>query len=105
MKPRARRRPHCTCTNPQNLSLEEAAGQLKCGERWLLDKLRAKAFPHQRCGGIRVMCPCDLLVAMDLCAVEPRQAVAPVTEIGAEVSHEAKVPALKPLQGRLSNTG
>lgn len=71
-------RPHCTCVEVQNIELDEAARRLKCGKRRLSDSL--KQIPHQRIGGQRVLCMCELRIAMRLFTVLPAPAVEADTE-------------------------
>lgn len=57
-------RPHCTCVEVRNFSVETAAERLGCGIRRLTTELRAEKIPHQRIGGKRVLCMCELRIAM-----------------------------------------
>jgi hypothetical protein len=62
-------RPHCSCEDVQNISTEEAAARLGCRERLLKENLRR--IPHMKFGDQRVLCPCELRIAMRLFTVVP----------------------------------
>lgn len=70
-------RPHCSCEDVQNISVEDAAARLGCRERLLTEHLRKRVIPHQRFGDQRVLCPCELRLAMQIFTVVP---VAPAVE-------------------------
>ena len=48
---------------------KEAARQLGCGERWLLDGLNRHGFPHTRMGRAKWLSQDDIREIRNLCAV------------------------------------
>lgn len=94
-------RPHCTCTEVQNFSVEAAAERLACRVRRLLEELRADRIPHQKIGDQRVLCPCELLIAMRVFTVAA-PTLAPQTDAVSDIS--TRLRSISPARGRRSST-
>lgn len=48
---------------------DEAARELGCGKRWLLDGLNQHGFPHTRMGRVKWLSPEDLTEIRKLCRI------------------------------------
>jgi len=65
-------RRHCTCVEVRNYRYEQAAEKLGCTTRFLEDNVQR--FVHQRIGGKRVFCECELKLIQRQLTVVPDQA-------------------------------
>jgi hypothetical protein len=86
-------RRHCSCEDVQNISTEEAAARLGCRERLLKENLRK--IPHQKFGDQRVLCPCELRIAMRLFTVVPA-APADTAELAGETPAVTRLRSVRP---------
>lgn len=94
-------RPHCTCTEVQNFSVEAAAERLACRKRRLLEELRADRIPHQKIGDQRALCPCELLIAMKVFTVAAA-VPAPQADTGSDTVTQLR--SISPSRGRRRST-
>ncbi|MFE9127713.1 hypothetical protein ACFYOF_20285 [Streptomyces sp. NPDC007148] len=82
-------RPHCSCEQVRNYSVEQAAEKLGCRERLLRDHL--KQVPHQKFGDQRVFCECELRLVMAMFTVTPGSAAV-------EPKAKSETPAVRQLR-------
>jgi excisionase family DNA binding protein len=62
-------------------STAEAAEQIGCSERWLIEQLRANRFPGRKVGRHWRMTDRDIADALDLCGNEHRNAYSDVLPV------------------------